>query len=506
MAKQQDPKSGETIDVPDSQEDYEELPKDRLVNIPGKGTKRIPGDAYQYLEEVLDRTLTGQEYAQGLDSGDRERLLKSAYVNIMNMLPEGASNESIELSLRTYFIGRLHDYTENPSKFKKDTQVGMEPVKRQSGLVKKMLIAGAFGTIIGLSTLAGLSIGRDAINKPSPSVPQPQYAPSKPTPGLDTILKTEKNVEQLKNSQKETYQIVKEIKQGQERLESAVQKVPEKVGNLFRQELDETEEQINEGFLEICRKAPKIEALQQEFAVFKEIIKKGYDEMTRANQEGYRSLTREIREIGKTDPEPVAPSPTADEAAERLLSEVEGERVVPVEQPKTQDTQEPEEEPRWSVGSFYVSRQRNDKDDIGPYTGAGVRVAREFGNRLGGYVGLEFDSASDTQKTDISKAELKSKGISLRGGGFIKPVKTRFVDLEAYVEGIIRHEENTGNIQVLDAQRDISDTKIYGGWGAGGNLILKPTKNLFIFGGIGAEDVGENGVGTVFRLGGGLKF
>ncbi len=179
-----------------------------------------------------------------------------------------------------------------------------------------------------------------------------------------------------------------------------------------------------------------------------------------------------------------------------------------VEQPVITTSAEAVEEPKWSVSPYFFQKSKfDDKDDIGPYTGAGLRFARDLNNIVGFYGKLEFDSASDTQSTGISRAELKSNGTAFGGGVILIPIKEKNFELETYAGAQFRHEKNDGYIQVLNAKRNISETETMGGWEAG--LRAKLTTSNKRFGGYvgtGLEQAGESGLG--YRLEGGvfLKF
>lgn len=161
---------------------------------------------------------------------------------------------------------------------------------------------------------------------------------------------------------------------------------------------------------------------------------------------------------------------------------------------------------KWSVEPYiFTKRKFDDKDDIGPYNGAGFKVKRNVNDRFGVYGGLEIDSASDTQKTDISRAELKSTGTTLKAGVFYKPVlKPRF-ELELNAGAQLRHEENEGYIQVLDQRRNISDSETMGGWELGAKAKWTTTNKRFgAYVGPQLEEAGDSGLG--WRMQGGLEY
>lgn len=460
----------------------------------------IQSSLYDKSKSML-KTIAGEDYDK-ITPANRNVFIREIYAQA---LERKVDSENLLAFMEN---GLVKGYVSYLPPEVKDSQLDLTPVSRRPSGLGRIVLTGAIS--LGLATLAGLGI-HTLLTKYKTNKSQNSAVAESTSP--------QKNVEQPKYA---TQERVEKVEKDQDELREDYAR---STGSLFQgmsgvdSRVTQTNERLNQTNTQLAKTNTKVNALEKEVKKVAKVAD-GNEEMVLDND--YRLMQLEKKDNKPTEKTTKPENPLFNPEDEKdphqaLLEEIEGESPITkptTKKPKSNKPQEiivyenvPEKQGLWSVSPYWVTRVDNDSDSIGPFNGAGVMVSREDirGSRLGLYGRLEFDRASDTQTTDISRAELSSTGITTGAGLKLKLVKSRLFDAEFYTGVLLRYEKNKGNIQVLNAQRDIEDTEVMGGWELGVNLKVKPNKNLFFFGGPGAETVRDD-LKPVFRLGGGVQW
>jgi len=217
-------------------------------------------------------------------------------------------------------------------------------------------------------------------------------------------------------------------------------------------------------------------------------IRHDYDKTIKSNQENYEEVVTAIRESRKEDPGPIAPEPTADKLANRLLNEVKDE-------PGKKEPEVPET-PYQAPIKPVVPRTPNPYSlSVTPYAGMKFALSSEsqpepmpaFGleleigkddSRWSFYFGGQYGEMDSRESSPLGSFDLKSKETGLRLGTGFNLINNERLRLALKAGARVNLEENEikGTIGTYDVDDSRKETII--GAEAGLGLELKLTENI----------------------------